>query len=232
MNTTTDQMENKLDISSLTVEEAQELIERLDKHIEENCNVATPFIKSIIDNCYSDTRAATIDITAKILADFESWQGSGKLTDVIVNLMNWYRQQRPDLPKLNLIFQSDAIDNEEAQQLVRWPAQKAANLRKHPYNDSYPFIQIHYEKETQRLGILCNIMNKPERPTFVRNLVGSLLKARPHKIMVQRKDLPAAYFHNLYMIKQHLIHYLPNHEIEVRYYPEYIFISLKDKNNS
>jgi hypothetical protein len=226
MKTTMDQQEN------MSVEEAQEEIRRLEKYIEECCNVATPYVKWTLDSCYSDTEAITIDITAKILADFESWQGSGKLIDVIVNLMNWYRPQRPNL---NLIFQPDALDNPEGQQLVRWSAQKATALRSHPYNDSYPYIRIHFERETKRLGILCSAKKKIERPAWLTKLANELL-IPPHMKRIAFKDLSKTYLppNNLYMLKQHLkkIPSLLNYEVITNYASDYIIISLKSKNNS
>lgn len=239
---TLEQMENdkginikEIDINSLTLEQLQELNRRIERRIEECCNVATPFVKSAIDLCYADTDANTVDITAKILEDFENYQGSGKLMDVIVNLMNWYHDQRPDLLKLNLIFQPDALESTEAQQIVKWTSQKAHYLRNHKLNDSYSSILIWYEKSTQRLGIFCSndtLYLRQHNAQFIGNLIKNLLTAQPHRVSIQRNDLTPTYKANPYILKRHLSDRLNSFNVDVGYYDELLIISLKSKNNS
>lgn len=239
---TLEQMENieginvkEINLNSLTLEQAKELNKRLEQYIDDCCNVAIPFVRSAIDLCYADTDAMTVDITAKILQDFENYQGSGKLMDVIVNLMNWYHDARPDLLKLNLIFQPDALESDEAQQIVRWTSQKASDLRKHRLNDSYSSVMIWYEKSTGRLGIFCSNDTQHIRQhnaQFIGTLIKNLLNAQPHRIALKREDIPPAYKTNQYMLKQHLTQRLTQFDVDVGYYPDRLIISLKSKNNS
>lgn len=225
-------MENIPDISLLTIEQLKKLQAQIELKIKNtSCNVAT-FHDSLIDACYADTKAFTVDLTAKHLADFEDLVSGDmkvkpyKLLELIVRLIQWYETHYLAQERLNLILQSDVLDNPEAEQLIKWPAQKAAELRNR--QTSYPSIRIHYEHETKRLAILCNNSDINTTASFIGNLISSIKESNDTSLRISRKDIPKGYASNPYIIGTILKRRLPSYKVKIHsYINEDLFIEFE-----
>jgi hypothetical protein len=200
----------------------------------DDCNVAIeevaiPLKKSPFDAAYADTKAQTVDLDAKILRDFEQLRAGPnsnrryKLGDLILGLMEWY--ERPNLQRLNLIFQSDAIaDNPEAQQYIKFAAVKAHQLRHR--QSFFRSVNIRHDAATNRLGIFCDVKDYRDSATFMGSIIRQLkLTGKP--VVMDIKDLPDGYQRNFPLLKQYLKRKFYNHEVLVINRGDSVIISLR-----
>jgi hypothetical protein len=214
-------------------ERAQELITELQCLNPTNCNVAIP-LKSFFDACYADPKATTVELTDQILKDFEQLIAGPKMSessrvakrfkfvDLILGLMEWYQGQ----DRLNLILMPSSLENNnDAKQYIRWPAQKARELRNR--QQVFQSVSVRYEAETKRLGIFCDRTPHKYTSTFLGKLVNNLSRSKSSTLVVNFPDIPPAYQANKGLLKQALKRKFPERSVELFYRGDSVIISLR-----
>jgi hypothetical protein len=194
-----------------------------------NCNVATAtdHLTNFFDSCYKDPKAQTIEVTKDIIRDLQHLRGNVvSFTDTILALIEFYSE----FDKLNLILLGDCFEMAGSEAFIKFPAQKAQDLRHR--QAFFQSIKIVFDTTTSRLGLFCNREPvKSPTATFLGTLSNHLKLNRI--ITIPNSDLPKTYQTNRSLLKSHLKRKFPNDEIRLLSGPENsVIISLFSKNSS
>ena len=211
---------------TLTREGIVRLIKDLEAQL--SCNVATvKHLTNYFDSCYQDPAAQTIEVTKDIIRDLQNLRGNViSFTDTILALIEFYS----DFDKFNLILLGDCFEMANSEAFIKFPAQKAQDLRHR--QSFFQSIKIVFDTTTSRLGIFCNREpTKSPTATFLGTLSNHLKQNRITAI--SNSELPKTYQLNRSLLKSHLKRKFPDDEIRLLAGPDSsVIISLFGKNSS